>query len=83
MRSLAALSLLLAVGAIPAPPEPKGLPSFLVQDVKRRRDPAPKGPVRIWCLRSGVWSRTKVVDAAIVEWHRLNDNDRIEVVDAG
>lgn len=57
-----------------------GLPLFLVGDVKRGRDPAPTGPIRIWAYRDGTWRITEPVDPAQVEWARLHDNDRIEVL---
>lgn len=68
--------LLVAVGAL----DPPNLPAFLVQDVKRGRDPKPTGRVRIHALRGGVWRVTDPVDAASVEWEKLLDNDRIEVL---
>ena len=60
--------------------DPPDLPAFLVQDVKRGRDPVPTGVIRVWAKRGGTWKRTEAVDASAVDWGRLLDNDRIEVV---
>lgn len=65
---------------LPFEPEPDDLPGFLVGDVKHRRDPVPTGRVCIHVQRHGVWTRTAPIEAAAVEWDRLLDNDRIEVL---
>lgn len=72
--------LLAALGAFDAPSSPPHLPAFLVSDIRHRGDPKPTGRVRIWALRKGAWKRTDPVEAATVEWERLADNDRIEML---
>jgi hypothetical protein len=71
------LLLLAALGAFNSPADP---PSFLVSDIRRRGDAKPTGRIRIWRLRGATWTRTDPVDAVSVEWDRLADNDRIEVL---
>lgn len=73
------LALLLA-GAGYEATNPGDLPTFLVGDVKHGRVPKPTGRVKIWAWRNGCWNITPPTDAVLVEWDRLLDNDRIEVV---
>lgn len=68
--------LLMAVGEL----DPPNLPALLVQDVKRGCGLKPAGMVRIHALRGGVWLVTDPVNAASIEWEKLSDNDRIEVL---
>lgn len=60
--------------------DPDDLPNFLVGDVKHGRDEPPTGKIRIHAKRGGLWRKTGIVDASEVEWSRLFDNDRIEVL---
>lgn len=73
---------MLVLLAAMAPPIPDNRPSFLASDVKRGRDPVPKGKVKIHALRNGVIKVTEAVNAADVDWSKLADDDRIEVLDA-